>query len=137
MKTAWLNELNIVIDVTVGTPAVLPPDGVTFDTVADDLYVGKGFQKVGDSYVDNRPKPEQPVEDISVISMRQCRLCLHRRGLLSEVDDRVKMMSAESQIEWNYSEKVTIDSPLTLAIASLFKYDDADIQGFFDDAATI
>lgn len=59
MKTLTIDSNNIVTNVSMGEPSGNPPAEHTFKTVADDVYVGIGFQLNGDTYIDIRPKEEE------------------------------------------------------------------------------
>jgi hypothetical protein len=91
----------------------------------------------------NTPEPADPDPIVipQIVSMRQAREALIRRGYFKTVDDHIKAMAApEGDIarnEWDYSQTVERTRPLTLAMGDLLALDAAAMDELFQFAATL
>ena len=70
------------------------------------------------------------------ITMRQARLYLLSKGLLSQVDSIVSTNEAW-KIEWEYATDVVKDSPLVVALASQLGLSTSDIDLMFTEASKL
>jgi hypothetical protein len=85
------------------------------------------------------PKEEIPTiqydtpKGVTTISMRQFRIALLRRNLLDDYEKKIYKSDKETQIEWEYSTRVSLDSKLSVVL----NMTDEAKKDFFDFASKI
>lgn len=80
------------------------------------------------------PPPAQAVVP-SEITMRQCRLALHRESLLASVQPAIDALEeplrGEAQIEWDYATSVRRDSEVVFILAKGLEIEDSRLDDLF------
>lgn len=75
------------------------------------------------------------------ITMRQARLLLHSRGLLTSVQEAIDSLDEPpriaAQIEWDYSSTMERDKPFVAMIAGYIGLTNDDLDEMFIEAATL
>lgn len=75
------------------------------------------------------------------VTMRQARKALLRAGKLNMVETAISSMQGqtgqEARIEWEYSNEVLRNQPLTLALAQIIGLNDQEMDELFRTAATL
>ncbi len=110
-------------------------DGTALNPESNQEYLG--WLAAG-----NTPLPyAAPVVIPVVVSMRQARLALLQRGLLSQVDTAITAMPepqrSAAKIEWEYSAEVSRDSNLVSNLGAVLGLTTADLDALFTLAATL
>lgn len=85
--------------------------------------------------------PPAPPSVPQSITMRQARLCLHKRGLLAGVQPAIDALPepdrTAAQIEWDYSSVVERHRGFVLTIAESLGLTDEQLDELFIEAATL
>lgn len=75
------------------------------------------------------------------VTMRQARLALLRAGLLQSVNNAIEAMTGPqgqaARIEWDYSNEVKRDQPLTIALAQAIGMTPEQMDALFVEAAKL
>lgn len=72
-----------------------------------------------------------------VVSMRQARIALARRGDLSRVEAAVQAAGQEAQIEWEYAHILNRNSDIVANIGAVLGYTDEELDDLFVEASHI
>lgn len=85
------------------------------------------------------PSPDKTVPE--VVTMRQARLALLRRGLLPQVEALIAALpgetGAEARIEWEYSQAVDWESPLVQHVAAALGWSQPEVSALFAEASSL
>lgn len=108
------------------------------DVVEDGEVLSKSAQE--QAYLEliglTTPEPtNKPVPQ--VVEMRQARKVLIRAGLMTAVDNLVKSLDAESQVDWEYALTVERDHPIVKLAKTSLGLTDMQIDAMFIAAATL
>lgn len=75
------------------------------------------------------------------VTMRQARLALMRAGFLQSVNNTIQAMTGPqgeaARIEWDYSNEVRRDQPLTIALAQAIGMTPEQMDNLFVEAAKL
>ena len=85
-------------------------------------------------YPDLPPTP-QPIVEITVVTMRQCRLALLQENQLDDVEALIT--TREQHIWWDYSTQVEKYNPMTQEIASALNWTPEYLTQLFELASTL
>lgn len=100
-----------------------------------EITAGELAQIISDRIAANIPPPP------SVVSMRQARLALLRAGKLQQVNNAIASMQGmegeAARIEWDYSNEVRRNQPLTIALAHAIGMTEAEMDALFVEAAKL
>lgn len=151
MKTYARIDGDTVVEIVL--PVVIEGEEITIDRryhpnfVASLVVVPAGAAiAVGDSYVGGQfgPPPVTPTLPALVpaqVSMRQARLALLNAGKLAAVDAAIASLPSPGKeaalIEWNYSATVERGSAIVALLGPLLDLDDAALDAFFIEAASL
>ncbi len=84
-------------------------------------------------------KPIQPVPQS--VTMRQARLALLQAGKLQAVNNAIASMTGPqgeaARIEWDYSNEVKRDQPLTISLAQSIGMTESEMDALFIEAAKL
>lgn len=82
-----------------------------------------------------------PLQTPSSVTMRQARLALLHAGKLQMVNDAIEAMQGDAgeaaRIEWNYSNEVHRNQPLTLSLASVIGMSESEMDQLFITASAL
>ena len=95
-----------------------------------DAAISNGWEDITGSW----PPLPVPIE-ITVVSMRQCRLALLQEELLDDVEALIT--TREQHIWWDYSTQVEKYNPITQQIASALNWSPEFLTGLFELAITL
>jgi hypothetical protein len=77
----------------------------------------------------------------SVVSMRQARLALLEAGHLQDIEPAIQSLPSPqkeaAEIEWEYSQEVERDKPLTLMMAQALQLTDEQLDQLFIRASQL
>lgn len=94
-----------------------------------------------DATIKTSPSPIVTPKVISSVTMRQARKALLRAGKLAQVESAIASMTgdagAEARIEWEYSNEVLRDQPLTQSLAAALGMTDQEMDDLFTTASTL
>lgn len=107
--------------------AFIPADPANSDYAAYLKWLEEG----------NTPEPyvEPPPPPVTQVTMRQMRLELLSRDLLTQVDSAVAQAGQAAQIEWEYASTVERDNALVPAIQQVLGYDEVQVDDLFKEAS--
>lgn len=75
------------------------------------------------------------------VTMRQARLALHARGLLTSVQAAINALPADdkprAQIEWDYSNELQRSNPFVALLGAALGLDSAGIDALFVEASRL
>lgn len=84
---------------------------------------------------------EMPAQIPQCVTMRQARLALLQAGKLESVKNVIAAMTGtqgeSARIEWDYSNEVQRDQPLTIALAQAIGMTEAEMDALFIEAAKL
>jgi hypothetical protein len=79
--------------------------------------------------------------DVKAVTMRQARKALLRSGKLGLVETAIASMTGqageEARIEWEYSNEVLRNQPLTVALAQIIGLNEQEMDDLFTTASTL
>jgi len=118
----------------------IPHDAVKITSKKhQELLAGQAAGKVISSdctgnpvLIDSPPKKDETPPEIT---MRQCRLILHREQLLPMVQSAINELDepkrTEAQIEWDYASSVRRDSEIVFILAAALGIEDTRLDNLF------
>jgi hypothetical protein len=119
-------------------------DGEVFAYAADgseDAFIRVGLVLMSESEVMAHLNPASAQIGPRSITMRQARLLLHSRNMLTMVQEAIDSLDEPpriaAQIEWDYSSTMERNKPFVAMIAGHIGLTDEDLDAMFIEAATL